>query len=799
MFLLNVIKVFLLQAFFVSYVYARYPFISSQFIKYKEEFPQACGSFTWIPLSPAKNNCDKTSNPFRSHPGINSTVDALDDPIGLCNREIKKKFPTKLDPYINNIYINGEFDAQTVHDVIAFCLARIVCDTDLRSEVNLDIVWGQITTKSTEPNECDGKFEVINPRVSDCLFLSRFDIQYYFSQLDKLQQTLSDGGLCVDRYGRKYPPPVGLGGKCVMFQYVKNGNETPEVFMPIERQDLIKRIYAFDISHEIRKNSTTFDRLLPKNYTAVKDVADCMTLNINKQSFVHCMYDPKDSHMFYPANESYYFCPKNYNVKQSFIQNEAKKELLNFDNAPLYINYAISNESFVISEHCYISTGFSPNGTVDGKTNITYHVELLGSEACSSITETQQNGTYYQERINESIENYCPWENDTTYPLCFETKSEHHFSSYVETLNYISDILNFSPCYYQVNSGNDCYYSIDFETGAKSRISPKWIQDIENGNLNATKKDFKSTIGCGTVFITKEMKKPCYEKSPREEYSKGSNIIICKCNTSLCDEPGVVDPANFTEYKNEFVCNQGLDETSLASPSFFCSVRLTIVTENEMDVKIFNYSALNPYDKYEKDPFIECWNSTTLSEKLRSKVPRKDITSCFHKDNEESETYECCCFTSNISCNTEKLIEDYRNLVIREKIGNINQERGCAFKNSSTITTTETCDKGFVMNSEEMKCYGVFKIPITSINNHAKPTLETENCYWPHPQYHDKYSVFCSNQFFNATDLVENKCLSLFINDFTSNSMERTLILCCKTAEYPKERELILSRSFILW
>uniref|UniRef100_A0A914PU48 Secreted protein n=1 Tax=Panagrolaimus davidi TaxID=227884 RepID=A0A914PU48_9BILA len=74
MLLLNVIKVFLLQTFFLSYVHARYPFISSQFITYNETGAQLCGSFTWIPLSPPKNNCDKTSNPFRSYPGIVSTV-----------------------------------------------------------------------------------------------------------------------------------------------------------------------------------------------------------------------------------------------------------------------------------------------------------------------------------------------------------------------------------------------------------------------------------------------------------------------------------------------------------------------------------------------------------------------------------------------------------------------------------------------------------------------------------------------------------------------------------------------------
>uniref|UniRef100_A0AC35EUZ0 Uncharacterized protein n=1 Tax=Panagrolaimus sp. PS1159 TaxID=55785 RepID=A0AC35EUZ0_9BILA len=700
--------------------------------------------------------------------------------------------------YYHEYYINGYFDAQTLHDVSVICAIYERFCKNLASEVNLDTVWEQISTKNDERNECNATFDVIDSFNSSCAFSSRVDIQHNFSQLDKLQQTLANDELCVDRYGRKYPPPIGLGGKCIMFQHEKNGNETPEFFMPIERQDLIERISAFGYTHEIRKNSATIERLLPKNYTEIRNITDCMTLNVNKQSFIHCIYDPKDSHMFYPANESYYFCPKNYNVYQSFIQSEAKNELLNFDNVPLYIFYNISNESFVFSEKCYISTGFKPNGTNNGKTNITYHVELLGSNACSDITETQQNGTYYQERINATIESYCPWENDTTYSMCFETKSEHHFSSYIETLNNISDILNFSPCFYQVNSGNDCYYSIDFESGIKSRISPKWIRAIEGGTLNATKKDFKSTTGCGTVFITKEMKKHCYDKSQREEYSKGSNIIICKCDKALCDKPGVVDRANFTKYKNEVVCNHGPNQTSLPSPFFFCSVNLTIKQENEMDVKIFNYTSFNPFE----NSFENCWNSTTLLQKLAeitkdSKISVEEIKSCSHNpNNEEPETYECCCMTSNISCNTKKLIENYRNLVIREKIGNINQERGCAFKNSPT--TMETCDKDFVRNDEEMKCYGIFKIPKTSINNYAKPRLETENCYWPHPQYHDKYSIFCSNQFFNIDDLVENKCLSLFINDFTFSSMERTLILCCKTAEYPEERESILSRSFIL-
>uniref|UniRef100_A0A914Y469 Uncharacterized protein n=1 Tax=Panagrolaimus superbus TaxID=310955 RepID=A0A914Y469_9BILA len=109
-----------------------------------------------------------------------------------------------------------------------------------------------------------------------------------------------------------------------------------------------------------------------------------------------------------------------------------------------------------------------------------------------------------------------------------------------------------------------------------------------------------------------------------------------------------------------------------------------------------------------------------------------------------------------------------------------------------------------VRNDREMRCYGIFKI--SSINdrkNSLKPKLMKENCYWPHPQYHDQYSVFCSNAFFDIDELIEEKCLSVVINDFTSSStatmeekkFDKIMILCCNTGVYSKKRDSILSRS----
>uniref|UniRef100_A0A914PWX9 Secreted protein n=1 Tax=Panagrolaimus davidi TaxID=227884 RepID=A0A914PWX9_9BILA len=62
MLLLNVIKVFLLQAFFVSYVYAS--FVATKAIYYNETMSYMCLSLTWLPFDVQVPNCEKDSNPF---------------------------------------------------------------------------------------------------------------------------------------------------------------------------------------------------------------------------------------------------------------------------------------------------------------------------------------------------------------------------------------------------------------------------------------------------------------------------------------------------------------------------------------------------------------------------------------------------------------------------------------------------------------------------------------------------------------------------------------------------------------
>uniref|UniRef100_A0A914QKY2 Uncharacterized protein n=1 Tax=Panagrolaimus davidi TaxID=227884 RepID=A0A914QKY2_9BILA len=503
--------------------------------------------------------------------------------------------------------------------------------------------------------------------------------------------------------------------------------------------------------------------------------------------------------MFHPKNESFFYCPKNEQINKTFVQTGVELKLLDYEKQMFYVFRNISERRFDFSEFCYISTEFIPT-VVSNDINIEFNVNFRGSDIslCPENSIVRNNSVIeYMKTIKGSIEDYCPWEDGTSYTICFETESEHHFSAYVEALNSVTGAFNFSLCYYQVNSGNDCYYSVDFKNGTKSRVSPKWIPDIEDGNLNATKNDFKNITGCGTVFITKEMKQYCYAKSQREEYSKGSNIIICKCDTPLCDEPGVVDRAELDSYKNTVVCNQGSDETSSPSPFFFCSVRLKIVHENEKKVKTFYYSSLNPNGEYNVS-ISDCWNYQTLSKKLGDReVMTREIKSCFH--DEKTKTYECCCYTSETACNTQIIVEKYFEVANRDTVEISNRiNNGCAFKTQISATTDGTCKNNFVRNDDEMRCYGIFKIPTTTNNNRGKSDLVEENCYWPHPQYHDKYSIFCSNQFFDIDDLVDKNCLSLFINDYTSNSMERTLILCCNAGLYPEKRELILSRSVVL-
>uniref|UniRef100_A0A914YR36 Uncharacterized protein n=1 Tax=Panagrolaimus superbus TaxID=310955 RepID=A0A914YR36_9BILA len=207
--------------------------------------------------------------------------------------------------------------------------------------------------------------------------------------------------------------------------------------------------------------------------------------------------------------------------------------------------------------YCYISTDFTPNVLKNGDINIEFDANFVGSNKSKCLQKLiveAKNGTdvaEYEQKLIESIEDFCPWENNTTYNICFKTKSEHHFSLYVEAFNKIANAIVFSFCHFQVQS-DGCYYQIDLTNGSTSRVPSKWIPFIESEELNATKKDYKNETGCGIVYISPEMKRPCYEKlkGKMKEYSLGSNVVICKCNESSCDAPHVVDATKLALYRN---------------------------------------------------------------------------------------------------------------------------------------------------------------------------------------------------------------------------------------------------------
>uniref|UniRef100_A0A914ZA60 Uncharacterized protein n=1 Tax=Panagrolaimus superbus TaxID=310955 RepID=A0A914ZA60_9BILA len=191
-------------------------------------------------------------------------------------------------------------------------------------------------------------------------------------------------------------------------------------------------------------------------------------------------------------------------------------------------------------------------------------------------------------------------------------------------------------CHFQVQS-DGCYYQIDLTNGSTSRVPSKWIPFIESEELNATKKDYKNETGCGIVYISPEMKRPCYEKSKgkMKEYSLGSDVVICKCNKPSCDAPHFVDATKLALYRNALVCNQGSSEIVLSSPFFYCSVRLTITPQNGKKVKVFNYSFVDQNLPYELD-FYKCWDYQTLSNNLADpEADEKEFTTCFHSHEDE--------------------------------------------------------------------------------------------------------------------------------------------------------------------
>uniref|UniRef100_A0A914XZ97 Uncharacterized protein n=1 Tax=Panagrolaimus superbus TaxID=310955 RepID=A0A914XZ97_9BILA len=188
-------------------------------------------------------------------------------------------------------------------------------------------------------------------------------------------------------------------------------------------------------------------------------------------------------------------------------------------------------------------------------------------------------------------------------------------------------------------------------------------------------------------------------------------------------------------------------------------------------------------------------------------IDASKIDSCHHDF--KTQTVKCCCRAAKDPCNKVELVDDY--LEIANTAAKENQQRildGCRFHANISRSNEETCKIDSVRYDREMRCYGIFEFRATDKDGKdlIKPKLIKENCYWPHPQYHDQYSVFCSNAFFDIDDLVTNKCLSVVINDFTStstspsmeNNLHRTMILCCNSGVYPDRRESILSRSVVV-
>uniref|UniRef100_A0AC34GWT7 Uncharacterized protein n=1 Tax=Panagrolaimus sp. ES5 TaxID=591445 RepID=A0AC34GWT7_9BILA len=813
MFLLNltVLKLFLIQIFFFNYVLARYPFVSTEFIEYKtgNSTPEMCATRTWIPLQPPMKNCEKKWNVFREIFKEGSSAATLegrlrDDCFNLENKNPKYK---RL-PY----FYYTSFEKTTVHDLVLLCGKPNACK-DLENEVNLDIFWTRLKDEITTRKECKDLYDNIN--ISSCPFSSRIDLQHYVFANEKKHRnrtSMKEEELCVDRYGRKYPPPEGLGGKCVMLQheFLENGSYTTEFFMPTEKRDMIQRISQYPNDHDIRQNATTMNRFVPYRYTDKITENSCMTLHYNSEAFIHCIYEPKDSEKFHPPEPSYFFCPKGENITKSFFQSELKTTLIDYLKHPKYTVRNISERKFEFSLYCYISTDFTLS-VINNKLKIELGAKFLGSNRneCveKHIIETK-NGTNvkdYEKKLIESMEDFCPWEDSTTYNICFQTVSEHHFSMYVEALNKIAKASAYKLCHYQVQS-DGCYYQIDLTNGTRSRVPSTWIQFIEGGNLTATKTDYKDAVGCGIVYITSEMKKRCYEKSEgkMKEYSMGSNIVICKCNESSCDEPRTEGPGTVDLYRNAITCNQGSSETVLPSPFFYCSVQLSIKPVNGKKMKTFNYTFVDPNIPYQINP-TQCWDHQTLSDKLADPEAIEDeFTTCFHSH--ENQMYECCCKASDTPCNTRRIIDAYFEIANEEHHEQAKRiQIGCNFKTEISHATNETCKSDVVRNDREMKCYGVFQISSKTNNNgnKIKPKLIKENCYWPHPQYHDQYSIFCSKAFFDIDDLVEDKCLSVIFNDFTSSStttleeknFDRILMLCCNTGVYPENRELLLSRS----
>ena len=157
---------------------------------------------------------------------------------------------------------------QTLHDKVTLCGQLHACDGDFLDEILIDKVWKYADPLNTRtfnhPETYVSSLEdVQNP------FSSRIDIQQYvFEDEEKHRERkiIDDGQYCVDRFGRKYPPPIELGG-CVMFEHesITSNDTVTELFMPIERRDFVQSLSKYPYDSPIRRDAKTMERLFPGN------------------------------------------------------------------------------------------------------------------------------------------------------------------------------------------------------------------------------------------------------------------------------------------------------------------------------------------------------------------------------------------------------------------------------------------------------------------------------------------------------------------------------------------------------
>uniref|UniRef100_A0AC34GRK4 Uncharacterized protein n=1 Tax=Panagrolaimus sp. ES5 TaxID=591445 RepID=A0AC34GRK4_9BILA len=754
------LKLFLISTSFFIYAYARYPFISTEFIEYKEGdsgnmVPKICGVMTFLPLSPRKKNCAKIDNPFR---GDEKYAGKMEKKAAAgCTKHMNK---TKEKYFILTVY-----DKDSLHDVMFMCGNPDVCK-DLEDEVNLNIFWNRkVKQNTTKTKECTDLYNNENIYSSSCPFSTRIDLQHYLftnERKHRIRNTMNDTVLCTDRYGRKYPPPEGLGGKCVMFQheFMKDGERITELFMPIEKRDLVQRIAQYPYEHLVRKNETYMNRLLPKNFDIKFPVSNCSTLHYDDGMFFHCVYDPNQSHLFLVKNQTHFECPKNEHVNLSSIPKKRNGD-------SVYTFQQIDDDHFEFSDYCYLSIEFIPHPENISWNQVYFEMSMsfLGSKEASCPTKYHVSpSSNYTTVMKNAIEDLCPWDQNTSYTLCFQLSSKEIMTNFFTLYMNLINAHVFDQCYYQSpHSKYGCYIAVDPKIRRTFRLPTKWIKKIERNELIATKNEWKK-FGKASAFVyfTSEMKHNCLTKlnemsdSPipglpldavKMYFAGNTKSFVAKCHTASCNDPNKLEywlnEMDAHNEENPLNCFEGIRDKSIdnvetnSSTTFFCSIQLLIYHERGQKLRRYTFSSYLPNDFPVETK--DCWTFDKLSHKMKdSEVDANKIHSCHHDF--KSQIIKCCCRAAKDACNKVDIVNDYYEII--NTAATENQKRivdGCRFHANTSRKNVETCKSTAVRNNREMKCYGVFQFPATSNDggNLIKPKLIKENCYWPHPHYHD--------------------------------------------------------------